>query len=120
MGKLLVHITTGPEGPTKAALGMLVARAALEGGHDVTLFFAGDGVALLREPTMDAANGIGTGNVREHYEALVARGARIYASGLSAAARDLTAASFEGRPVELAKPDRLVELAFEADRVLTY
>jgi predicted peroxiredoxin len=120
MGRLLVHITTGPEGPTRAALGMLVARSALDAGHDVDLFFAGDAVALLREPTMAAASGIGTGNVREHYEALVTGGARIFASGLSAVARELSAASFEGRPIELAKPDRLVELAFAADRVLTY
>lgn len=36
MGKLLVHITHGPEAPTRAALGLLVARAAVEEGHDVT------------------------------------------------------------------------------------
>jgi predicted peroxiredoxin len=120
MGRLLVHITTGPENPTRAALGMLVARSALEAGHEVDLFFAGDAVGLLRESTLDAGVGIGTGSLREHHDALLAGGARILASGMSAAARGLSPESFEGRPIELAKPDRLVALTFEADRVLTY
>lgn len=52
MGKLLVHIATGPQNPTRAALGLLIARTA--------------------------------------------------------------------REVVMAPPTRLIELAFEADRVLTY
>jgi predicted peroxiredoxin len=37
MAKILVHITQGPEHPTRAALGFLVAKAALDEGHDVSL-----------------------------------------------------------------------------------
>jgi predicted peroxiredoxin len=118
MGKLLVHFTSGPEAPTKAALGMLVARTAIEAGHQVSLFFAGDGVALLREETLDVGNGIGTGSLREHHEALVAGGASFFASGMSSKARGID--GFGDRPIELAHPGRLVDLAFEADRVLTY
>src|SRR5687768_17364538 len=59
MGKLLVHITCGPEAPTRAALGLLVARAAIEGGHEVSVFLAGDGVQLIREPVLDSLNGLG-------------------------------------------------------------
>ena len=44
MTRLMVHIATGPENPTRVALGLLVARSALEAGHDVDLFIAGDGV----------------------------------------------------------------------------
>ena len=40
MTRLLVHIATGPENPTRAALGLLVARTALAKGDDVDLFFA--------------------------------------------------------------------------------
>jgi uncharacterized membrane protein len=37
MGRLLVHITSGPEARTRAALGLFVARAAIdEGRHDMT------------------------------------------------------------------------------------
>jgi hypothetical protein len=35
MSRRLVHITTGPENPTRAALGLPVARTALEGGHEL-------------------------------------------------------------------------------------
>jgi uncharacterized protein len=120
MPRLLVHIVTGPENPTRAALGLLVARTALGGGHDVDVFFAGDGVSLLRSATLDAGTGMGTGNLREHYNALVEGGAGLYASGMSAKARDVTADTFDGAPVALSPPDKLVELAFAADRVLVY
>jgi len=35
------------ENPTLAALGFLVAKTAIEEGHTVTLFLAGDAVKLL-------------------------------------------------------------------------
>ena len=120
MSRLLVHIATGPENPTRVALGLLVARTALEAGHAVDLFIAGDGVAVLRPETLDAGNGIGTGSLREHVDALVAGGARFFASGMSSKARGLTAESLAGLDVTMAPPTRLVELAFEADRVLSY
>jgi predicted peroxiredoxin len=120
MGRLLVHITAGPESPTRAALGLLVGRTALAMGHRVDLFIAGDGVGILRPATLDAGVGIGTGSMREHVDALVAGGATLYASGMSSKARGLGPESLGDLPVTMAPPDKLVELAFEADRVLTY
>ncbi len=120
MGRLLVHIVTGPENPTRSALGFLVARSAQEAGHEVDLFLAGDGVANLRPETLDAGHGIGTGGLREHVDALVAAGVVIHASGMSAKARGLTPESLGGLAVTLAPPTKLVELTFAADRVLTY
>src|SRR5204863_212593 len=52
VGKLLVHVTHGPEHPTRAALGFLVAKAAIEEGHEVSLFLAGDAVQLLRDAVL--------------------------------------------------------------------
>jgi predicted peroxiredoxin len=120
MPRLLVHIATGPENPTRAALALLVARSALSAGHDVDLFIAGDGVGILRPETLDAGQGIGTGGFREHIDALLAGGATIYASGMSSKARGLGPDGLGGLPVTMAPPDRLVELAFGADRVLVY
>ena len=120
MARLLVHIATGPHDPTRVALGLLVARTALQAGHEVDVFIAGDGVAALRPETLDAGIGIGTGSLREHVDALVAGGATLYASGLSSKARGVTPETLSGLPVTMAPPDRLVELTFEADRVLVY
>jgi uncharacterized protein len=116
MSTILVNLTNGPEHPTRAALGFLVARAAAEQGHSVSLFLAGDAVQLLREPVLDSLVGLGTGSLRESYDALRAAGARFYVSGMSSKAR-----GFEPDGVaEPALPGKLVELALEADRVFTY
>jgi uncharacterized protein len=116
MAKLLINLTHGPEAPTRAALGFLVGRTAAEEGHDVSLFLAGDAVQLLREPVLDGLVGLGTGSLRESYDAIVASGGRFYVSGMSSKAR-----GFEPNGVaEPALPAKLVELALESDRVLTY
>jgi len=117
---VLIHVTCGPESPTKAALAFLVARAAIEEGHEVSMFLAGDATQLLRDAVLDSLTGLGTGSLRESYDAVVAGGARLYASGMSSKARGLGEGDLEGKPVELAMPAKLVQLALAADRVLTY
>jgi uncharacterized protein len=116
MAKLLINVTHGPEHPTRAALGFLVGRAAVDAGHEVTLFLAGDAVQLLRDAVLDNLVGLGTGSLRESYDALVAGGARFYVSGMSSKARGFEPVG----DVEAAQPSKLVELAVDADRVLTY
>jgi uncharacterized protein len=116
MAKFLINVTHGPEAPTRAALGFLVGRSAAEEGHDVSLFLAGDAVQLLRDAVLDSLVGLGTGSLRESYEAIVERGGRFYVSGMSSKARGFEP---DGR-AEAALPSRLVELVLEADRVLTY
>ena len=69
--KFLIHVTHGPEDPTRAALAFLVAKSALEEGHTVTLFLAGNAVLLLRDADMSKVEGLGTGKLKEHYEAIV-------------------------------------------------
>src|ERR671915_2383593 len=114
MAKILIHVTTGPENPTKAALAFLVAKAAVDEGHEVSMCLAGDSVQLLRDGVLDSLVGLGTGSLRESYDAVVASGTRIYASGMSSKARGLAEPELEGKPVELAMPNRLVELALES------
>lgn len=120
MAKLLVHLTFGPEAPTRAALAFLVARAAQDDGHEVSLFLAGDAVQLLRPATVDAVHGVGLGSLREHLDALVGGGARFFASGMSSKARALSPDDVGDLPVEMATPNQLVALAFEHDRVISY
>jgi predicted peroxiredoxin len=118
--KILVHITHGPEQPTRAALAFLVARTAIEQGHAVSIFLAGDAVQLLRDATLDSLAGVGTGKLREHYDAIVKRGGRFYLSGMSSAARGVTDLDLKGRPAELAPPAVLLKLALEHERMFIY
>lgn len=120
MAKILVHITHGPEDPTRAALGFHVAKAAIEEGHEVTMFLAGDGVQLMRDGAIDHLSGLGTGNLRELYDAIAAAGTKFYLSGMSSKTRGLTEAELEGKNYEFATPKQLVQLAVEHDRMFNY
>ena len=120
MGKLLIHITCGPEHPTKAALGFLVAKAALAEEHEVNLFLAGDAVQLLRDPVLDNLAGLGTGKLREHFDEIVAGGGQFYLSGMSSKGRGLDEDDIKNKPAQMAMPEVLVRLTMESDRSLTY
>ncbi len=120
MSKILVHVTHGPEQPTRAALGFLVAKTALDEGHSVSLFLAGDAVQLIRDAVLDNLTGLGTGKLRELYDAIVAGGGRFYLSGMSSKARGVTDADLSGKPAEFAMPNVLVRLSLEHDRIFTY
>jgi hypothetical protein len=65
-------------------------------------------------------NGLGTGSLRESFDAVAGGGGRFYVSGQSSKARGVTVTDLDGKPAEMAMPGRLVQLAFEADRTLTY
>jgi predicted peroxiredoxin len=120
MARILVHITHGPENLTSAALGFLVAKSAIDEGHEVSLFLAGDAVQLMRDEVLDNLVGLGTGKLREHYDALVAGGARFYLSGMSSKARGVSEGDINGKPAEMAMPTVLVRLSLEHDRMFTY
>jgi predicted peroxiredoxin len=118
--RILVHVTQGPENATRAALAFLVARTALDEGHAVTLFLAGDAVQLIRDGVLDNLAGLGTGKLREHFDAIVKGGGRFYLSGGSSNARGVTEADLKGKPAEFATPSVLLRFALEHDRTLTY
>ncbi|MVM41886.1 multidrug transporter [Spirosoma sp. HMF3257] len=118
--KFLIHITCAPDNATKAALGFLVAKTALEEGHTVALFLAGDAVTLLKDSELDKVVGLGTGKLRDHYESIAKAGGRFYLSGMSSKARGLTDADINGKPAEFALPTVLVRLAADSDRLFTY
>jgi predicted peroxiredoxin len=99
-------------------LALLVARTAAEEGHEVQVFLAGDGVQLVRQETAAAATGVGTGSVSEHLDALAQAGVPLFLSGLSGKARGIDGSARAG--VELAPPQKLVELAVWAETTLTY
>jgi uncharacterized protein len=117
---ILIHITQGLENPTKAALGFLVAKTALEEGHTVNLFLAGDAVKLLQDSVLNTLSGLGTGKLREHYDAIVKSKGHFYLSGNSSKARGMTAEDIKGKPAEFALPTVLLRLSLESDRMFSY
>lgn len=119
MAKVLVHIHTGPENPTKAALGLLVALTAAREGHDLSMFLAGDGVHLLADAHADVT-GQGTGRVGDHLDGLKAAGVTFHLSGMSAKARGYDESLLDGFDAAFAMPDVLVRQATGADTVLCY
>ncbi len=120
MARFLVHIHTGPENPTKAALGCLVALTALKEGHEDDLFLAGDAVHLLASETRASLEGLGTGRLSDHLPAIAEAGGRFHLSGKSAGARGYDTSLLADLSAKFAVPDVLVRLAVEADVVLTY
>ncbi len=116
----LIHIHTGPDNPTKAALGFLVAMTAQKEGHTVNVFLAGDGASLITNEALSSVAGVGTGKLQDHFDALIQGGAHIYISGNSAKARNIGEDALAGKPAEFAMPAKLVELAAAADVVLVY
>lgn len=118
--KILIHLTQGSENPTIAALAFLVARTAIEEGHEVTLFLAGDAVPLMRDAVLDNVTGLGTGKLREHYDAIVNGGGQFYLSGMSSKARGMSDADLAGKPLQFAPPSVLLKLSLESDRMFVY
>jgi len=60
MATILVHVTTGPDNPTKAALSFLAAKTAIAEGHNVDLFLAGEAIRLISADSLKEVQGQGT------------------------------------------------------------
>jgi predicted peroxiredoxin len=118
--KILIHVTCGPENPTRAALAFLVAKTAIEEGYSVTMFLAGDGVQLLRNDVLDNLAGLGTGKLREHFDAIVKGGGKFYLSGMSSKARGITDGDLAAKPAEFAMPKVLLQLSIDANKMFVY
>jgi predicted peroxiredoxin len=116
MGRILVHSATGPDDATRAALALLIARTAVEEGHEVSVFLAGDAVHLADPDKAAATTGLGTGEASAHLAALQEAGLTVLLSGMSSKARGIEG----GEGFELAPPQKLVELVEWADKTLTY
>ncbi|MGY6634486.1 MAG: DsrE family protein [Alkalilacustris sp.] len=122
MGRFLVQIHTGPDDPNKVTLGALIAAEAARAGHQVTLFFVGDGVACLAPGRAAGLEGRGTGVLADHLAALGAAGGGVRVSLLSSEARGLGDEILAALPLpaDFARPADLVALAAAADTCLSY
>ncbi|WP_026187610.1 DsrE family protein [Ensifer sp. BR816] len=121
MAKILVHVTVPPSDPTKAALAFFVVRAVLEEGHHLVLFVAGDGVHLLTAERASSIEGLGSGKLSDHFEAInAATTGEIYFSGISAKARNIAPDNIVLRGAMPGDPNKLVQLMAGCDKVISY
>ena len=99
---------------------MLVAITAFNKGNEVNLFLAADGTHLLNIKNEGEVVGQGTGDLKNHLDALKKNNVRIYVSGMSAKARGYDESLLDGFNAEFAMPDKLLELSTDSDSVLCY
>ena len=78
MAKILFNITNGTNNPTKSSLGFMLARTAVEEGHEVQVFLNADAVSLIRKPVLENLVGLGTGKLKEHFDILLEAKVPIY------------------------------------------
>ena len=78
MALLLSSGTRGSDDPTRAALPLLAAQGALDGGHDVEVFLLGEAVYLMKTQIADAVNPVAFPNVGTMLRDLIGRGVRFY------------------------------------------
>jgi uncharacterized protein len=118
--KILIHLTRGPENPTVASLAFLIGKMAVEQGHTVNIFLAGDAVQLVRASILDNLEGLGTGKLKEHFDVLTSGGGKIFLSIMSSKARGVTQEDLHGNQMELVMPSVLLQLALESDKMFVY
>ena len=78
MARLMFAGTAGSDDPTRAALPLLSARAAVNAGHDTEVFLVGEAVYLMKTAVADATNPVGWPNVGELIRDVVGKGGTFY------------------------------------------
>ena len=78
VARLVFVGTSGSDDPTRAALPLLNARAAVNAGHDTEVFLVGEAVYLMKTAVADATNPVGWPNVGELIRDVVGKGATFY------------------------------------------
>lgn len=78
MARMLFSGTHGSDDPTKAALPLLAAVGALDGGHEAEIFLLGEAVYLMKDDIADSVHPVAFSNVGTMLRDLIGRGVRFY------------------------------------------
>ena len=120
MAKIIFNITNGTNNQTKASLGFMLARTAVEEGHEVIVFLNADAVSLIRPPVLDNLVGLGTGSLKEHFSVLKKARVPIYVSAISCEIRGVSTQDLKDANARKVFPKTLLNLSLEADRTFVY
>jgi predicted peroxiredoxin len=117
---ILFNITNGTNNATKATLGFMLARTAVEEGHKVIVFLNADAVSLVRQPVLQNLVGLGTGSLSEHFEVLKKANVSIYVSAIACEIRGVTQEDLDASKCKKVLPKTLFNLSLDADRTFVY
>ena len=120
MAKILFNITNGTNNATKATLGFMLARTAVEEGHEVSVFLNADAVSLIRQPVLENLVGLGTGSLSEHFKVLKKARVPIYVSAIACEIRGVTQEDLDVNNCKKVLPKTLFNLSLDADRTFVY
>ena len=120
MSSILFHILSGPNDTSKAMLGFLLARTAIEEGHKIEIFLSGDGVQLVRDIVIDNLVGLGTGSLKDQMNVIKNAGVTIYVSSMSCENRGIRDIDLKGKLMKKVLPKTLLDLVFSTDKILIY
>ena len=77
MGKILYIGTHGTDDPTKATFPFLMAKGAIEGGHETGIILMGEAAPLIKDSIAAHVQGIGVPALKELMTFLVDKNVRI-------------------------------------------
>jgi predicted peroxiredoxin len=78
MTRILAVGTYGSDDPTRAAMPLITAQGALEGGNEAEVALLGEATYLLRPGIADEVVAVAFGNVGERMRALIDQGVPVY------------------------------------------
>ena len=77
MAKLLYIGTAGTDDPTRATFPFLMAKGAIEAGHEPGIILQGEAAPLIKDSIASQVHGIGVPPLKELLDFLVERNVRI-------------------------------------------
>jgi hypothetical protein len=78
MAKVFIMSTHGSEDPTRATLALVLAKAAVEEGHEVDIALAGDAGVNIRETVIENIHGMGFPPYKELMGSLISKQVNIH------------------------------------------
>ncbi|RAM50068.1 MAG: sulfur reduction protein DsrE [Hapalosiphonaceae cyanobacterium JJU2] len=88
--KVIVSVSSGTDDPTRATLGMLAAKVAVDQGHEVVVWLQGEGVAIANKNVYDKIQGLNMPPMKAVVEALLSASIPIWVCEACAKGRNLT------------------------------
>ena len=117
--KLVISVSSGSDDATRATLGMVAAKAAVEQGHAVTVWLQGEGVYLASRNVYPAIQGHNIPPMRDVMQALLAAKVPLWVCKACAEGRDVKPENVVPTADFRAMPD-YVQAVLAADKNLEF